>query len=170
MEKKRRARINDSLDTLKQILLDNRHNLLRNSEQWRQFSAQQQVQLKTTKLEKADILEMTVNYLRVLHHQMDMSGHSDHSSYDVSSTSGCSAKAEDQSAKCENSRVGYVEYSVEDKENYVPRPQAKSLSVHTELTRSKRSAFQVIQKRSAKVGMVNQCDQTSANNCHWRPW
>ncbi|XP_023018601.1 transcription factor HES-2 [Leptinotarsa decemlineata] len=57
MEKKRRARINDSLETLKQILLNSKTTLKDCSK-----SGQ-----RTAKLEKADILEMTVRYLQQLH-------------------------------------------------------------------------------------------------------
>lgn len=49
MEKKRRARINESLDNLKQILLE---------------CDPESVNKKNAKLEKADILEMTVKYLQ----------------------------------------------------------------------------------------------------------
>lgn len=49
MEKKRRARINESLDNLKQILLE---------------CDPESVNKKNAKLEKADILEMTVKYLK----------------------------------------------------------------------------------------------------------
>lgn len=52
MEKKRRARINDSLEKLKQILLKNTVAITHGS--------------RPTKLEKADILEMTVRYLQIL--------------------------------------------------------------------------------------------------------
>lgn len=57
MEKKRRARINDSLESLKKILLESKTNLKSSSR-----SGQ-----RTAKLEKADILEMTVRYLQQLH-------------------------------------------------------------------------------------------------------
>lgn len=53
MEKKRRARINDSLEALKEILLKNTVAITQGT--------------RPTKLEKADILEMTVRYLKVLH-------------------------------------------------------------------------------------------------------
>lgn len=53
MEKKRRARINDSLEALKDILLKNTVAVTQGS--------------RPTKLEKADILEMTVRYLNALH-------------------------------------------------------------------------------------------------------
>lgn len=53
MEKKRRARINDSLEALKEILLKNTVAIAQGT--------------RPTKLEKADILEMTVRYLHILH-------------------------------------------------------------------------------------------------------
>lgn len=53
MEKKRRARINDSLEALKEILLKNTVAVTQGT--------------RPTKLEKADILEMTVRYLKMLH-------------------------------------------------------------------------------------------------------
>lgn len=53
MEKKRRARINNSLESLKEILLKNTVAITQGT--------------RPTKLEKADILEMTVRYLRILH-------------------------------------------------------------------------------------------------------
>lgn len=52
MEKKRRARINDSLEALKEILLKNTVAITQGT--------------RPTKLEKADILEMTVRYLQML--------------------------------------------------------------------------------------------------------
>ncbi|KAB0797125.1 hypothetical protein PPYR_08119 [Photinus pyralis] len=62
MEKKRRARINDSLETLKQILLDSKTTL--------KESTPKRNGQRTTKLEKADILEMTVRYLQHLHNKL----------------------------------------------------------------------------------------------------
>lgn len=62
MEKKRRARINDSLETLKQILLESKTTL--------QGSTQRKGGPRTAKLEKADILEMTVRYLQHLHNKL----------------------------------------------------------------------------------------------------
>lgn len=63
MEKKRRARINESLETLKQILLDSKTTL-------KESSARKNGQ-RTAKLEKADILEMTVSYLQHLHKKLE---------------------------------------------------------------------------------------------------
>lgn len=59
MEKKRRARINDSLETLKQMLLDTKSPIKEGKNGQR-----------TAKLEKADILEMTVQYLQSLHSKL----------------------------------------------------------------------------------------------------
>lgn len=54
MEKRRRARMNDSLETLKQILLRTSAQSLKKS------------QLLPSKLDKADILELTVNLVQEL--------------------------------------------------------------------------------------------------------
>ncbi|KAJ8940543.1 hypothetical protein NQ318_003386 [Aromia moschata] len=62
MEKKRRARINDSLEALKQILLESQTTL----KESRGKNGQ-----RTAKLEKADILEMTVSYLQHLHGKLN---------------------------------------------------------------------------------------------------
>uniref|UniRef100_A0A336LWN3 CSON006634 protein n=1 Tax=Culicoides sonorensis TaxID=179676 RepID=A0A336LWN3_CULSO len=59
MEKKRRARINDSLNTLKQILLQNTVAIPTSGG-------------RIAKLEKADILEMTVRYVKNLHRRLGM--------------------------------------------------------------------------------------------------
>lgn len=59
MEKKRRARINGSLETLKQMLLDTRSPIKEGKNGQR-----------AAKLEKADILEMTVQYLQSLHSKL----------------------------------------------------------------------------------------------------
>ncbi|XP_044271250.1 protein hairy-like [Tribolium madens] len=63
MEKKRRARINDSLETLKQILLDSKTTL-------KESSGKKSGQ-RTAKLEKADILEMTVRYVQHLRSKLN---------------------------------------------------------------------------------------------------
>ncbi|XP_055685339.1 transcription factor HES-4-B-like [Lutzomyia longipalpis] len=57
MEKKRRARINDSLDILKEIII-------RNAGLFPTHYS------RPTKLEKADILELTVQYVRLLHEKL----------------------------------------------------------------------------------------------------
>ncbi|KAK9876957.1 hypothetical protein WA026_015991 [Henosepilachna vigintioctopunctata] len=67
MEKKRRARINDSLETLKQILLDSKTLL-------KEGTSRKNGQ-RTAKLEKADILEMTVRYLQHLHQRANSIQH-----------------------------------------------------------------------------------------------
>jgi hypothetical protein len=59
IEKLRRARINQSLESLKEILLRNTISIPQGS--------------RPTKLEKADILEMTVRYVSVLHERLSIS-------------------------------------------------------------------------------------------------
>lgn len=56
IEKLRRARINSSLESLKEILLRNTISIPQGS--------------RPTKLEKADILEMTVGYVEMLHEKL----------------------------------------------------------------------------------------------------
>jgi hypothetical protein len=56
IEKLRRARINNSLETLKQMLLQNTIAIPQGG--------------RPTKLEKADILEMTVRYMQLLHKKL----------------------------------------------------------------------------------------------------
>lgn len=56
IEKLRRARINSSLESLKEILLRNTISIPQGS--------------RPTKLEKADILEMTVRYVEMLHEKL----------------------------------------------------------------------------------------------------
>lgn len=56
IEKLRRARINSSLESLKEILLHNTISIPQGS--------------RPTKLEKADILEMTVRYVEMLHDKL----------------------------------------------------------------------------------------------------
>lgn len=64
MEKKRRARINDSLETLKQILLESKTTSLQQQEHVGGGAK------RTAKLEKADILEMTVTYVQNLRRRL----------------------------------------------------------------------------------------------------
>ncbi|KAJ6219070.1 hypothetical protein RDWZM_004882 [Blomia tropicalis] len=77
MEKRRRARINQCLSQLKQIVVD---------------SAGQHTQNNKCKLEKADILELTVKYVKKLHQEVSNDSHhqigSDHSPY-ISGYSDC---------------------------------------------------------------------------------
>lgn len=154
MEKKRRARINDSLDTLKRILLDNRHNLLRNSDHWREFSEQQQVQLKTTKLEKADILEMTVNYLRVLHQQIR--------------SNSASLSLSENGQRVEDYVLESCKHQ-QNKENIEPPMDYRSSNrcSPAKFTRSDRSAFKTIQKRSSNIRHPTEDERSQR---HWRPW
>lgn len=70
IEKLRRARINSSLECLKEILLRNTVSIPQGS--------------RPTKLEKADILEMTVRYVELLHEKLSISSSCEVSSASVS--------------------------------------------------------------------------------------
>ncbi|XP_054287846.1 enhancer of split m3 protein-like [Macrosteles quadrilineatus] len=60
MEKKRRARINDSLNELRRLLAES--------------STQESEKAKAAKLEKADILELAVKHVQYLHDRLGLSG------------------------------------------------------------------------------------------------
>jgi Helix-loop-helix DNA-binding domain len=135
MEKKRRARINDSLETLKQILLQN-------------LVALPQGQ-RPTKLEKADILEMTVRYCDLLHRKLA-----------ESSTSECKPMVKEECGptpsfrflrNCETSKTTINSRPLfEDKENQL---QLKFSQQNRAVLRDTNG--RTYQQESAK---------------HWRPW
>ncbi|GAB0095378.1 BHLH domain-containing protein [Sergentomyia squamirostris] len=100
MEKKRRARINESLDILKEILLRNATLFPLHGN-------------RPSKLEKADILELTVQYVRILHVKLAAT---ENGSDGVTSTTSESAS--------ENSTRSLSAKFPEDKENI---PQIFSL-------------------------------------------
>lgn len=74
MEKKRRQRINNSLEYLKRVLLQNTVAISTSGG-------------RVAKLEKADILEMTVRYIQTLHQQLNIT------TDDTSGASGTSERA-----------------------------------------------------------------------------
>lgn len=65
MEKKRRERINNSLETLKHILVEDKTILLKRTDQ------------KLVRYEKADILELTVQYVQAMHSKWSVLSDSD---------------------------------------------------------------------------------------------
>lgn len=156
MEKKRRARINDSLDALKKILLNNREKVLTDPGLLESLEEQHQL-LKTTKLEKADILEMTVNYLTVLHRQMDRIGDNN-----VSSTSNkkCTTTKDTESVQkhCEKCELC-------DKENIGQVSQNRIQLRRQNENRGSRSAFRIVQQN-----VIPENRQPSSNLPPWRPW
>ncbi|XP_060527493.1 uncharacterized protein LOC132702760 [Cylas formicarius] len=96
MEKKRRARINDSLETLKQMLLESKTTIK---------ESRGKNGHRTAKMEKADILEMTVSYVQNLHRKLNKLEHQ--SQRDSPTTNVCIRPA-DSSSDCK--KVGVALY------------------------------------------------------------
>lgn len=155
MEKRRRARINDSLETLKDILLKNTVAITQGS--------------RPTKLEKADILEMTVRYLQMLHEcdqnrnaktpidccvtsTTPLTEQSNLNSYNIPQRSSYKIKKQT------------VRFDEKDKENIQTIP---SSIVQRTFRTSEKSAFKSI--KSLNVNMLNQ-KNLNVNSNPWRPW
>lgn len=165
MEKKRRARINDSLEALKDILLKNTVAITYGQ--------------RPTKLEKADILEMTVRYLNTLHKRLATQRTYTNHDCGVSSTTASSEtiqmKAGNPFALSKTSgnfrrRIASVKkHSENDKENVVPTAAvtSRTKSSSNSFKSSSQSAFTAIHpnvaSRVRKMAMTDTDDP-------WRPW
>lgn len=166
MEKKRRARINDSLETLKQILLKNTVAITQGC--------------RPTKLEKADILEMTVRYLQVLHKRLSTSNQiansldcgmvtSTTSSNDsLKSLSFGTGNPYSFKAHC-HINVPLKRESGDDKENNLSTETVRLVQIQqNDFRSSHQSAFKVIEKN---VNFRKNNDKENIEpNDHWRPW
>lgn len=163
MEKKRRARINDSLEALKEILLKNTVAITQGT--------------RPTKLEKADILEMTVRYLQLLHKRNATNTINSESC--VSSTTSFRANSLkpksltniDYLERAHKSTKNKRHFDDADKEN-IPTP-GLIRSNGSAFRTSEGSAFRVIstsnalkQKSEVPHLKTNHIDQTDP----WRPW
>ncbi|XP_031628811.1 transcription factor HES-2-like [Contarinia nasturtii] len=162
MEKKRRARINDSLETLKEILLKNTVAVTQGT--------------RPTKLEKADILEMTVRYLQMLHKRNAMPSAKSSECCVVTSTTPI------RNSAMKPKSISNIEYfdrpfkQVKTKRNVVDSADKENMPA-TKLIRSngsntfrtsERSAFRVISNANYSE---RKCENHHRNNNeHWRPW
>lgn len=164
MEKKRRARINDSLEELKDILLKNTVAITYGQ--------------RPTKLEKADILEMTVRYLNALHKRLAAQKTFNNIKRDcgVSSTTASTDStnmpyAANHTITLPKSKDNLRRRSVpvkiepdEDKENFVPNTGTKRTKSFTSSTKS---AFTAIHRNvEPKVRKHSTADADDP----WRPW
>lgn len=175
MEKKRRARINDSLNTLKQILLQNTVAIPTSGG-------------RIAKLEKADILEMTVRYVKNLHRRLGMPLNPEM----VSSTTNDSDK---------DSSVDDNQSFIMNRELYknllkeIDRPVGSNNLVREHLPKMRRNLSNVLGKiprfeiredpdkenlvpknmvkSEKRKGVENKgfkIEAKSENDLHWRPW
>lgn len=161
MEKKRRARINDSLEALKEILLKNTVAITQGN--------------RPTKLEKADILEMTVRYLQMLHKRNTLPI-SNSSECSVTSTTSLRNSLKSKSI----SNVGYFERPF--KLNKTKRDIDESDKENTPITgviqsnsgtfrTSERSAFRTISgSNESKSKNDNAQNFINDHSDPWRPW
>lgn len=181
MEKKRRARINDSLETLKEILLKNTVAITQGS--------------RPTKLEKADILEMTVRYLEVLQKRLYVTSGGGNDC--VTSTTTNSAESQQQLKQQQRlpfrcSQEKFQLYKTENlginmnstkpfnchdnKENIAIDRNGITKSIQKSdfngsIMPSRRSAFKVIAKRNDNINKnIKHEDGIMGKLEPWRPW
>lgn len=157
IEKKRRARINGSLEQLKQTLLKNTVAITQGS--------------RPTKLEKADILEMTVRYIHVLHKRLSIVNSNGDcvssttseqilpSSLSPQSCSGSTLSI--NGAKSKNNDSINVDGD-EDKENKMPK--LVRVNNHCDVS----SGLQ--QQKDGRVAFKTLADKNIQNDRCWRPW
>lgn len=156
MEKKRRARINDSLERLKEILLHNTAAVTHGS--------------KPTKLEKADILEMTIRYIQSLQPTNTVSkstpSHCNHtSSMDfiakhLPSKISCSSQSLRSLSTLESEPI-HLSSRIDDKENN----GAHRIVPNNDLNRIERSAFKTVSNINERNNY-----ESKPSEQHWRPW
>lgn len=127
MEKKRRARINESLENLKQILLE---------------CDPESVNKKNSKLEKADILEMTVKYLQSVKNKAPSPSYYKESSY-----------GNNTNYSTMNRYGGYPQ-------NFVPTP----------FNSNSRMYYGSSSYGYQKLPSYKQSDKQSTQGGIWRPW
>lgn len=165
MEKKRRARINDSLETLKQILLDSKTTLKSSSRGGQ----------RTAKLEKADILEMTVHYLQQLHGRFR-----ENCSSTMDSDKLAIKKNNDVTKQNEIRIEKYRKSVITARRSEIAIRQADSscdsFKTHVTLLPTKLMTGEIVYFLPSNVPIVQEndeysdkCDETSSGPL-WRPW
>lgn len=164
MEKKRRARINDSLEALKEILLKNTVAITQGT--------------RPTKLEKADILEMSVRYVRYLEmlHKRNTLPNATTSESCVTSTTSIRNSLKPKSI----SNIGYFERPLKTAKTKRSFDEADKENIPTSaLIRSNRSTFRTSESSAFRV-ISSSNESTRKNEIHpknnndhsdpWRPW
>lgn len=170
MEKKRRARINDSLETLKEILLKNTVAITQGS--------------RPTKLEKADILEMTVRYLQVLQKRLYVTnGNSNDCVTSTTSTIGESVqdkgRHKEEQLRAYKKPLSFMDaayFHLADNKENVPASgrclatkNSNSFNPNNAFIPSRRSAFKSIAKNNVIAYDKNNHDLLRESE-PWRPW
>lgn len=168
MEKKRRARINDSLEKLKSTILQNTVAITHGT--------------RPTKLEKADILEMTVRYIDVLHNRLsDPAATANDTSF-----SGAVPHQRHQHNHTQSDSESFDDLIPDDGNvsSSVKKVGSHSLSCDyhqrdDEENKENKEHFPIrgVTISSSKVSLLQSKDNNNRNNCemlfsdrHWRPW
>lgn len=153
MEKKRRARINDSLETLKHTLLQNTVAITHGT--------------RPTKLEKADILEMTVRYIDVLHSKLTLND-----SEKVSSTNGTGAiycnNRDTESKECNTTANSTCRNQAVHKKTMKSESEGNKENCSSSSTVTGDRSRNVTTCGDKKIGLHQH--GASQDLRHWRPW
>ncbi|XP_063706187.1 transcription factor HES-1-A-like [Culicoides brevitarsis] len=161
MEKKRRARINDSLNTLKQILLQNTVAIPTSGG-------------RIAKLEKADILEMTVRYVKNLHRRLGVP-------VDPMDTVSSTSESTDEESFVVNREI------YKNLLNEIDRPVGLSHLARENVPKIRKNLklprFEIREDLQDKENLVPEKEKMkkeqkgnenkgfkSENELHWRPW
>lgn len=148
IEKLRRARINSSLESLKEILLRNTVSIPQGS--------------RPTKLEKADILEMTVRYVEMLHEKLSIgSGKSSIKSMETFGPIRWNPSHEGPFINITNQR--------EKKQKQTPTSTDSKTWFTNHLNSQRKSLSSVFDKENLAVEMRHE-NQSELDEHHWRPW
>lgn len=145
MEKKRRARINDSLEKLKSTLLQNTVAVTHGT--------------RPTKLEKADILEMTVRYIDVLHDRLTGSIRTSEPHDDGSSAA--STSGQQQNDPYISSDSDSCDGATANKHPKIIKKERPSVDENKENRPAPLKHHKVPHKHDISFGISGR---------HWRPW
>lgn len=157
MERKRRARINGSLEQLKQTLLQNTVAITQGA--------------RPTKIEKADILEMTVRYIQVLHKQLSIVNPINDCVPSTTADSTVLASAEVPNKKtvtakhlvlCEKiKKCGALKSVDNNKENCIGNNNTDKFKVPSGSLQTERIIFRTLSNKNTQSDDKDSC---------WRPW
>jgi len=172
MEKKRRARINDSLEALKKMLLKN-------------TIAFAGCSGRPTKLEKADILEMTVRYMETLQNRLEVCDigiikKKNNTTDFVTSTTTCDTSDHQQSlnSRLDATRVNKFPIHTFESKNSEIIINKEWNSCEKLFNRNLNNDVKRRPPLQEITNSINNCNNivnnsnnnNQSNDVHWRPW
>ena len=146
IEKLRRARINSSLESLKEILLRNTISIPQGS--------------RPTKLEKADILEMTVRYVEMLHEKL---------SVENESTSMKSMETFGPIRWNSNHERAFINITNQREKKQQPTVTDSKTWFSNHIHSQRKNSCSDFDKENLAVEMKHE-NQSELEEHHWRPW